>query len=60
MHEIVFRSKTRGMEIQKRVNTYNCVILCVEHHRAIHDNKLEIIMADLKRGADGQLEFRQK
>ena len=59
MHEIVFRSKTRGMEIQRRISTQNCVILCVEHHRAIHDNKLEIVMVDPKLGADGELEFKK-
>ena len=57
MHEIVYRSATRGRSIEERINTGNCVMLCERHHREIHDKKLEITIKNRKKGADGRLEF---
>ena len=57
MHEIVYRSATRGRSIEERINTGNCVMLCEQHHREIHDKTLKITAKNHAKGADGRLEF---
>lgn len=56
MHEIKYRSQTRGLPIEERVNTGNCILLCRACHRAIHDNKINLHMKTEK-GADGPITF---
>jgi len=58
MHEIVYRSKTRGKDIEDRINTANCVMLCEQHHRQIHEKTLHIIIESPSMGANGKLEFK--
>ena len=57
MHELVYRSKTRGRPIEERVNTANCLLLCASCHRAVHGKRLSIHIATDK-GADGKLLFK--
>lgn len=56
MHEIKFRSQTRGLPIEQRVNTENCILLCRSCHRAIHDKKI-ILSVKSEKGADGPVAF---
>lgn len=58
MHEMVYRSKTRGLPIEDRVNTKNCILLCQFCHTAVHDKRLSIHIADTLRGANGKLIFK--
>jgi len=57
LHEIVFRSATRGRPIEERINTQNCVRLCLSCHQAIHLNRLTVVVQDSSRGADGVVDF---
>jgi 5-methylcytosine-specific restriction endonuclease McrA len=57
MHELIYRSKTRGRPIEERVNTGNCIMLCPSCHRAVHAKRLSIHIATDK-GADGKLLFK--
>ena len=57
MHEIVYRSATRGLPIEKRINTRNCLLLCRSCHRAVHRKEITIVV-DKLRGADGDIAFR--
>jgi hypothetical protein len=56
MHEIKFRSQTRGLPIEERINTGNCILLCRTCHRAIHDSKLKLYLKS-EDGADGPVAF---
>ena len=58
MHELVYRSKTRGRPIEERINTVNCLLLCASCHRAAHDKKLSIHIVDTDKGANGRLLFK--
>jgi len=58
MHELVYRSKTRGLPIEERVNTRNCILLCEFCHSAIHAKMLSVFVEDARKGADGQLRFK--
>jgi hypothetical protein len=58
MHEIVYRSATRGRPIEDRVSTANCVLLCEHHHADIHAKRLEVEPKNTPAGADGELVFR--
>lgn len=58
MHELIYRSKTRGQAIDKRINTANCLMLCALHHQAVHAKRLAIHFHDEHRGADGELIFK--
>lgn len=55
MHEIVPRSKTRGMPPEERFNTGNCIRLSREIHRKVTRHQLEIEVTDA--GADGTVVF---
>lgn len=57
MHEIVYRSQTRGQPIEQRVNMHNCILLCREHHQAIHEKRLRVVIVDDECGADGVVRF---
>jgi hypothetical protein len=57
MHEIVYRSKTMGRPMKERVNTHNCIMVCDECHREIHDKKLWVKIVNKTKGADGPLLF---
>ena len=57
MHEIEFRSQTRGRPIEERINTANCILLCRACHRAIHDSKIKLYVGTDK-GADGPVTFK--
>ena len=57
MHEIEFRSHTRGRPIEERINTANCILLCRACHRAIHDSKIKLYVGTDK-GADGPVTFK--
>ena len=58
MHEIVYRSATRGRPIEERVSTANCVLLCEHHHADLHAKRLAVSPRDIFNGADGDLLFR--
>ena len=58
MHELIYRSKTRGRPIEARINSVNCLLLCATCHRAVHDKKLSIHIVDTHKGADGRLLFK--
>jgi hypothetical protein len=58
MHELVYRSKTRGRPIEERVNSANCLMLCPSCHQAVHDKRLSIHIVDKDKGADGLLRFK--
>ena len=58
MHELVYRSKTRGLPIEERVNTRNCILLCEFCHSAIHAKMLSVFVEDARKGADGRLRFK--
>ena len=58
MHELIYRSKTRGKPIKERVNTMICVMLCARCHREVHEKRLSVHVADVKRGAEGRLMFK--
>jgi len=58
MHEIIYRSATRGRPIEERVSTANCVLLCEHHHADLHAKRLEVSPRDIFSGADGDLFFR--
>lgn len=60
MHEIIYRSRTRGRPIEDRVNTKLCVLLCHQCHMNIHNHQLEVEVVDEAFGADGQLVFTKK
>ena len=58
MHELIYRSKTRGRPIEARINALNCLLLCATCHRAVHDKKLSIHIVDTHKGANGRLLFK--
>jgi len=58
MHELVYRSKTRGRPIEERVNTLNCLLLCPSCHQAIHAKRLSVHIVNKNKGADGLLRFK--
>jgi|TARA_R110002020_G_scaffold274662_2_gene489812 5-methylcytosine-specific restriction endonuclease McrA len=60
MHEIVYRSQTRGRDIEERINTENCVMLCQRHHQQIHEKILTITITNPTEGANGKLEFTKR
>jgi hypothetical protein len=60
MHEIIYRSATRGRPIEERVSTENCVLLCEHHHADIHAKRLEVVPEDNSVGANGRIIFRSK
>jgi hypothetical protein len=60
LHEIVYRSKTRGLPMEQRVNMVNCVLLCEAHHAEIHAHRLEVVILDPTEGANGRLEFKPR
>ena len=59
MHEIVYRSQTRGKPMRERVNTANCILLCDRCHTAIHAKQLAVHVMDPEVGADGKLLFKR-
>ena len=59
MHELVYRSQTRGLPIEERVNTQNCVLLCERCHRDLHAKRLAVHITHDHKGADGQLIFKR-
>jgi hypothetical protein len=59
MHEIIYRSKTRGRPIEERVNTYISILLCDRCHMDIHNHKLSLEVIDSKLGANGRIKFRE-
>lgn len=56
MHEIVPRSKTRGMEPEQRFNTQNCIRLCHWCHNDVTEKRLHIVALSVM-GADGEVVF---
>ena len=58
MHELVYRSRTRGRPMTERVNTRVSVMLCARCHRDLHAKKLSVHIADGAKGADGRLVFK--
>jgi len=58
MHELVYRSQTRGLKMEERVNTRVCVLLCCRCHRQLHAKKLAVHVSDDVKGADGRLVFK--
>ena len=58
MHEIIYRSATRGQPMEKRVSTANCVLLCEHHHADIHAKRLKVESNDDPPMADGELVFK--
>ena len=58
MHELVYRSHTRGRPIEERVNTRVCVLLCARCHRDLHKKRLAVHIEDEMTGADGALMFK--
>ena len=59
MHELIYRSQTRGLPIQERVNTRVSVLLCARCHRELHEKQLSVHIADVLQGADGTLRFKR-
>jgi len=59
MHELIYRSHTRGLPMQERVNTRVSVLLCARCHRDLHAKRLAVHIADEKQGADGSLTFKK-
>ena len=59
MHEIIYRSKTRGRPIEERVNTYISILLCDRCHLDIHNHNLTLEVIDSKLGANGRIKFRE-
>jgi hypothetical protein len=59
MHELIYRSQTRGMPISERVNTRVSVLLCARCHRDLHAKRLAVHIADASQGADGTLTFKR-
>ena len=59
MHELVYRSQTRGLPIEERVNTSICVLLCARCHRDLHAKRLAVHIEDAAQGADGTLKFKK-
>jgi len=59
MHEIIYRSKTRGRPIAERINMEICVLLCYQCHRDVHDHRLKIEIKDDQLGANGELVFHE-
>jgi hypothetical protein len=60
MHEIIYRSATRGRPVEERVNTRNCVLLCEHHHHDLHAKRLVVRALDGERGANGSLGWERK
>jgi len=58
MHELVYRSKTRGKPMHERFSTENCVLLCATCHRDLHNKKLSVHVTNEAKGADGKLIFK--
>tara|TARA_B100000949_G_scaffold223776_1_gene226573 strand:- start:340 stop:771 length:432 start_codon:yes stop_codon:yes gene_type:complete len=58
MHELVYRSKTRGLPMEQRVNTKNCILICQFCHSALHAKMLSVFIEDSCKGADGKLRFK--
>jgi hypothetical protein len=59
MHELLYRSQTRGLPMQERVNTRVSVLLCSRCHRELHEKRLSVHIADVLQGADGTLMFKR-
>jgi 5-methylcytosine-specific restriction endonuclease McrA len=57
LHEIVYRSRTRGQPIKSRISTNNCIRLCLECHQAIHLSRLTVVVHDKDLGANGIVDF---
>ena len=60
MHEIIYRSKTRGRPIEERINLNICLLLCSRCHMDIHNQKLTLEVIDSKLGANGRIKFQEK
>lgn len=57
MHEIVYRSATRGRPAEERFSTHNCVLLCEHHHADIHQKHLTVTFIDADLGANAALRW---
>jgi 5-methylcytosine-specific restriction endonuclease McrA len=60
MHEIIFRSKTAGRPMERRINTKNCIVLCSGCHRALHDARIAINIEGGSVDANGALVFEDR
>ena len=59
MHELIYRSQTRGRPIEERVNTRVSVLLCARCHRDLHAHLLAVHIEDESQGANGHLLFKK-
>jgi hypothetical protein len=59
MHEIVPRSKTRGLPPEQRFNRGNCVRLHGHCHREVTENRTRLTFLEPKLGVDGGLLVRR-
>jgi 5-methylcytosine-specific restriction endonuclease McrA len=53
MHEIVPRSKTRGLPPEERFNLKNCIRLSRSCHRAVTEHRKWVHVHDAERGGGG-------
>lgn len=59
MHEIIYRSRTRGRPIEERINTNICILLCDRCHLDIHNHNLTLEVINPELGANGRVKFRE-
>ena len=59
MHELEYRSHTRGLPMRERVNTRVSVLLCARCHRDLHAHRLSVHIEDDAKGANGALIFKR-
>jgi 5-methylcytosine-specific restriction endonuclease McrA len=57
MHEIVYRSHTRGRPPEQRFNTKNCLRVCESCHHRLHARQVQVVFCDPELGANGRLDI---
>ena len=60
MHEIVPRSRLGGMKPREIFNTINCIGLCSYCHRDVTENRIELVVASERLGANGPVTSQPK